>query len=119
MNQCGKDLSMFIPERKNRFTGNDELRLQPENVKSRPCLKGIGDREQAGQKAWLLLSLKLRCFFRPDDLHSMWNDTRALTVTVIVAAAFCHSCTLRSLNLKSMPMPTCSKKMRWCVRTWA
>ena len=78
LNQTGKDLSKFLPKCKCSLSADGELRLEPSAVKGRPVLKDIGDHEQAAQKAWLLLSLKIRSCFRPDDLHSMRNDTRCL-----------------------------------------
>ena len=81
VNQTGCDLGMYVPKKKCSLDAIGQLHLDPPEAKNRPTLKGVGDREQSGQKAWLLLSLKLRCMFRPDDLHAMWNDCRNLAHT--------------------------------------
>ncbi|CAE7587809.1 unnamed protein product [Symbiodinium sp. CCMP2592] len=59
VNQTGCDLGMFLPKKKCSLN-DGALALEPASTKERPVLKGIGDREQAGQKAWLLLSLKFQ-----------------------------------------------------------
>ena len=90
LNQTGRDLSMYVPQKKCGLDSGAALHIEPRETKARPLLKGVGDREQSGQKAWLLLSLKLRCWFRADDLHSMWNDTRS-SLAVVAASAQCSN----------------------------